>query len=360
MTSSIDPAAALGRGRLALLAAVVLAVAAGGYAYKGVPSQLIGRAPAMQAGATGSAGLADANDPASSAEAIATMTAMTERLAERMKERPDDPEGWTMLGRSQAALGRYREAATSFERAATLKPSDAAVLVDWADALAMSQGQRLDGQPLVLIEKALQLDPNQLKGLSLAGAAAFVNKDYRGALKHWEKLIAVAPPDDEFAREMQGAVAQARQLAGLPAVAAPSTAPQTATSATSAGTPANAPTLASASVSGRLSISGALAGQIAPTDTVFISARSADGASRMPLAVLRVQAKDLPMDFSLDDSLAMSPAAKLSSAQSVVISARVSASGQASPRPEDLGAQSKPVALGAKGVVLEIAGPIGR
>jgi cytochrome c-type biogenesis protein CcmH len=348
MNPTPDPADGLGPGRLAVLALFVLAVAVAGYAYKGAPSQLLGRgappAPATQA-----------SDPAE-AEAIATMTTMTERLAERMKERPDDPEGWTMLGRSQAALGRYPEAVTSLKRAAALKPGDAALLVDWADALAMSQGQRLDGEPLALIERALKIDPNQLKGLSLAGAAAFVKKDYLGALKHWEKLVAVAPPDDEFAQQMRGAVAQARQLAGLPP------APAGSATATTAAPKAQATTSA-ASISGRVSVSGALAKQIAPTDTVFISARAADATSRMPLAVLRVQAKDLPMDFTLDDSLAMSPTAKLSSAKTVVVTARISASGQAMPKPEDLGAQSRPVDLGGKdasGVVLEIAGPIGR
>jgi len=343
MNPQNDPAAGLGRGRLAALAVFVLAVAAIGYAYKGVPSQLLGR------GAPPVAAAPQDSDPAS-AEALATMTAMVDRLAERMKEKPDDPEGWTMLGRSQAALGRYGEAVASFKRAAALKPADAGVLVDWADALAMSQGQTLDGEPLALIAQALKIDPNHLKGLSLAGAAAFVDKDYTGALKHWEKLVAIGPADDEFVREMRGAVAQARQLAGLPPAAAAAASP--AASATA--------TRSVASVSGRVSVSGALAKQVAPTDTVFISARAADAGSRMPLAVLRVQAKDLPMAFTLDDSLAMSPAAKLSSAQSVVVTARISASGQAAPKPEDLGAQSKPVALGATGVVLEIAGPIGR
>ena len=166
--------------------------------------------------------------------------------------------------------------------------------------------------------------------------------------------MAVAPANDEFAGEMRGAVAQARQLAGLPPAPAASTSTPTAT------TPKAQAGASATSVSGRVSVSGALAKQLAPTDTVFISARPAEGGSRMPLAVLRVQAKDLPMDFMLDDSLAMSPTAKLSSSPRVVVTARISASGQAMPKPEDLGAQSKPLELGAKGVVLEITGPIGR
>ncbi|HEU4457865.1 MAG TPA: hypothetical protein VFR90_01955 [Methylibium sp.] len=336
--------ARLGWAPLGAMAAFVVAVAVAGYAYKGKPALLIGGgAPAGTLDARAGAG---AGGDAEAAAAVAQMSELTDRLAERMKERPDDPTGWAMLGRSQAALGRHAEAAASLAKASAMKPDDATLLVDWADALAMSQGQKLEGAPLALIEKALAIDPNQLKALSLAGAAAFVKNDYPGALKHWEKLVAVGPPQDDFVREMKGAVAQARQLAGLPPAA------DAAPVAAGVG-----------SVRGRVSLSAALARQVAPGDTVFVSARAADGASRMPLAVLKKQVKDLPLDFTLDDSLAMSPAAKLSSlppSSQVIVTARISASGQAVPQPEDLGAQSKAVELGASGVVLEIAGPIGR
>ena len=100
-------------------------------------------------------------------------------------------------------------------------------------------------------------------------------------------------------------------------------------------------------------LSAALQAQAAPEDTVFIFARPAEGA-RMPLAIMRKQVKDLPFDFKLDDSQAMSPAARLSGAKRVIVGARISKSGQAMPQPGDLEGLSAPVDVVAAGVVVEI------
>jgi cytochrome c-type biogenesis protein CcmH len=110
-------------------------------------------------------------------------------------------------------------------------------------------------------------------------------------------------------------------------------------------------------VSGRVTLGAAAQGKVGPDDTVFIFARAPTG-SRMPLALMRLRVADLPADFKLDDTLAMSPAAKLSSAQQVVVGARVSRSGNAMPQAGDWEVISAPVALGAQGLSLEIAKPV--
>ena len=114
-----------------------------------------------------------------------------------------------------------------------------------------------------------------------------------------------------------------------------------------------APGNAAASVSGTVTLSAALLAKASPQDTVFIFARPANGG-RVPLAAQRVQVKDLPYRFTLDDSKSMSPAALLSSSAQVVLGARISKSGDAIPQPGDLSGQVGPVALGAKGIALEI------
>jgi cytochrome c-type biogenesis protein CcmH len=111
-------------------------------------------------------------------------------------------------------------------------------------------------------------------------------------------------------------------------------------------------------VRGTVTLSAALKAQAKPEDTVFIFARNAEGGpggSRMPLAIVRKQVKDLPAAFTLDDSLAMGPGMGLSSAQKVVVGARISRSGQAMPQPGDLEGLSAPVAVGSQGVVVEIS-----
>jgi cytochrome c-type biogenesis protein CcmH len=96
-----------------------------------------------------------------------------------------------------------------------------------------------------------------------------------------------------------------------------------------------------------------MAKQANPDDTVFVFARPAEG-SRMPLAILRKQVKDLPLQFTLDDSMAMSPANALSGASKVIVGARISRSGNAMPQPGDLTGQTATVNVGASGLQIEI------
>jgi cytochrome c-type biogenesis protein CcmH len=103
-----------------------------------------------------------------------------------------------------------------------------------------------------------------------------------------------------------------------------------------------------------VSLAPTLKAKADPQDTVFVFARAADGP-RMPLAILRRQVKDLPLQFTLDDSMAMTPAAKLSSAQRVIVGARISKRGDATAQPGDLQGQSAPVAPGANGLKIEIS-----
>jgi cytochrome c-type biogenesis protein CcmH len=252
------------------------------------------------------------------------------RLAERLKVNPEDAEGWMMLGRSYAVLGRFREASDAYANAAARQPQDAQLLADYADALAMAQGRRLEGEPEKLIARALAADPENVKANMLAGTVAFNKGDYPKATGHWERILARIPPESELAQQVRGAIADARgQVSGGAARPAPQ--PQ----ATSTGR-----------VRGTVKLAPALAGKAKPDDTVFVFARAAQGP-RMPLAIVRKQVRDLPFEFTLDDSMAMSPAMKLSGQRQVVVGARVSKSGNAAPQPGDLEGSTKPVAVGA-------------
>jgi cytochrome c-type biogenesis protein CcmH len=221
-----------------------------------------------------------------------------------------------------------------------LRPRDAQALVDYADALAVINNRTLDGEPEKLVMQAVKLDPANLKALSLAGTVSFNHADYAAAVLYWQKAIDISQPDGELARQLQGAVAEARQRGNLPAPAQLATGPVMAA--------------ASASISGRISLAPALKAKVAPGDTLFVYARPATG-SRMPLAILRKQVSDLPLNFTLDDSQAMSPASRLSSVQQVVVGARISKSGNAMPQPGDLEVLSNTVPVGTKALQLEIA-----
>jgi cytochrome c-type biogenesis protein CcmH len=261
---------------------------------------------------------------------------MVARLADRLEKAPDDPEGWRVLGRSYSVMGRYPEAARAYERAAALIPGDAGLLADYADALAMAQGRSMDGKPLELVKRALAIDPDQWKALALAGTAALERKDYKQAIAYWERLRKVLPAGSGMEQSVDASIAEARALAG----AKPAPKPKT-------------PAVASAGIAGRVSLAQGVAARAAPTDTVFIFARAASGPP-MPLAVLRKQVRDLPLEFRLDDTMAMAPNLKLSDFPEVIVGARVSRSGSATAQSGDLRGQSKPVKIGTTGIAVVI------
>ena len=271
--------------------------------------------------------------------------AMVAKLAARMQQSPDDGNGWALLARSYLVMQRHADAVAAYERAVALIKDDADLLADYADALAMTQGRRIDGKPLQVVERALKIDPLQWKALAMAGSAAFERKDFKTAVAYWEKLQSRAEPGSDFAREVAANIDEARQLGGLK-IAASVAPPVKADAKSTAGA-------AGATVDGIVALSRELAAKAAPTDTVFVFARAAEGP-RMPLAVMRFQVKDLPAKFHLDDSMAMSPAAKLSNYPDVVIGARVSKSANATPQAGDLQGASKPVKVGATGVAVLI------
>lgn len=126
-----------------------------------------------------------------------------EQLAARVREAPEDVEGWAALGRSLAALGRFREAADALAQATTRRPRDASLLADAADFLAMAQGRRFAGEPDRLIRSALDADPRHAKALALAGTSAFESGDFAAAASHWQRLLAVLPPGTPMAREVE-------------------------------------------------------------------------------------------------------------------------------------------------------------
>jgi cytochrome c-type biogenesis protein CcmH len=327
----VVPAARPSRGLLATLTVCVLVIATAGYAWKGSPTLK----PAVAA--------APGADPEEQA-ARQQIEAMVGKLAERLKEKPDDATGWLMLGRSYTVLGRDDEALTAYAKAAALRPTDATTLADYADAVAVKNGGRATPESDALIARALAAEPTHLKSLALAGTSAFEHGDFATAARHWEKMAQGLPADSPDMPRLQASLDEARRRGGL--AAAPASAPATTAA------------IAGASITGTVTLAPALAAQASPTDTVFIYARAAQGP-RMPLAVIRAQVKDLPMSYKLDDSMAMSPAAKLSGAAQVVVSARISKSGNAIPQAGDLAGESAPVAPGASGVAITIRAAVG-
>ena len=267
-----------------------------------------------------------------------------------MKAQPDDAQGWLLLGRSWSALQRYQDSADAYAQAVARLPGNADALADWADALAMAQGRKLAGKPTEIIGRALAADPAHPKTLALAASAAMERGDDAAAIRYWNALLAVVPPDSEDARGIRSTIAQlGGSVAPAPGVApvqAPAAAPAAVPRERTAGA-------ADGRISGRVSVAPALASRVPPQATLFVYARAAQGP-RVPLAILRTTAGALPLDFTLDDSMSMAPGAVLSRARDVVVEARVSTSGQATPASGDLTGQSATVTPGTNGLAITI------
>ncbi|MRR08536.1 c-type cytochrome biogenesis protein CcmI, partial [bacterium] len=240
-------------GLAALVAVAVPALAIGLYA-------LLGNPAAMNAPTAATGGHSITPDQ---------IRDMVVKLEQKLKDSPQDGEGWIMLGRAKTIMGRYDEAAAAFAKAVPLLPPDASLLADYADALATSRGRKLAGEPEQLVAQALKLDPKHLKGLALSGSAAFERGDFKRAASEWRKILEQLPPDAEVADEIRGSIAEAEAKAGIKAPAAQKQNPMAAA--------------ASASVAGTVSIDPALKGKVASGDTIFIFARAENGP-RMPLA----------------------------------------------------------------------------
>ncbi len=282
---------------------------------------------------------------------------MVQNLAQKLEKDPSNLQGWAMLGRSYKMLGRPLDAERAFEHAGAFLDNDAQLLAIYADIAATNAKGDFTGKPMQLIQKALTVDPKNAMALWLAGTAAFRGNQFNDAIRIWERLVPEVEPDSDDARMLQQSIEAAYtamgktapKVARAPAMAAPGAA------ANNDAAGADAPPAkrgAAVSVSGQVELDAALKSKAQPGDTVMVIARVP--GTRMPVAVLRVHASDLPLKFTLDDSLSMSPQARISAATEVDVEARISKSGMAQPEAGDLISKVQTVKVGTSGVTLQV------
>ena len=302
----------------ALLLAVLLPLTAGAlYAWLGNPAALD---PPVETGIT----------PAQVEDMVA-------KLSAHMEKNPDDIQGWKMLARSSKVLRHYDQAAHAFERILALGgDQDPDQLAEYADVLIAQADGEFAEKPRQLLAQALKLDPDHMMALALAGSAAYANDDYASALQHWERLQQLLPADSEEAKSLATALIDIRNKTA-----------ETTNKTSANKSPASQKN--NKTVQGTISLTPSLRAQTRPEDVLYISAHAVDGP-RMPLAVLRARVADLPLHFTLDDSLALTPQHKLSSASQVNIEARISRSGDATPHSGDLHGQQTAVNPGGQDV----------
>ena len=290
-------------------------------------------------------------------------SSVLDSLIARLREQPDDVEGWIMLGRTYAIMQRFNEAKIAYERVVALSPESPELLVDYADIVAMTNGGSLQGEPMELVNKALSLSPKNPKALALAGTAAFEQKNFKQAANYWEKLLVQIPPESKLAQSVKESITEAKSLAsgkgstmaGMQNQAATSNqnSPPPASPAATTSQNAGAAGTASATLTGTVTLSATLAGKVSPDDTLFIFARATEGPP-MPRAISVKKVRDLPASFLLTDGMGARPDLKISNVPQLIISARITKSGKAMPESGDLQGFSQKVKPGDKNINIVI------
>ncbi|KXK42191.1 MULTISPECIES: c-type cytochrome biogenesis protein CcmI [Nitrosomonas] len=279
------------------------------------------------------------------------ISSMVESLAARLRENPEDIEGWVMLGRSYAIMERFDDASATYAKLVQMVPDNPQFLSDYADMLAMINNGSLLGKPAEMIARALAIDPNFPKALALAGTLEFEQDKFDQAVAYWERLLSAIPADSRLHKSVSDSIVQAKSLAmrgkGESAPVQLAQNSNVGTDATAGSSSAEKQEISAGvpSISGSVTLDPSLADKVSPDDTLFVFARASQGP-KMPLAILRLNARDIPVSFKLDDNMAMTPAMKLSSFPEVVVGARISKTGQAIPASGDLEGHSDPVKIG--------------
>lgn len=259
----------------------------------------------------------------SSQQAPHSIEEMMVLLENKLKANPNNPDGWMMLGRSYMTVDQFAKAAAVFEKMTAMFGENAKVLLAEADARAMLHNGQMTGKPALLVKKALKLDPENTTGLWLAGIAAKEGGDLKSAISYWQKAQLKLVNDQNASNKLQQLIASTQQQMGMQVTAPPVT---------------QAPPAASSSVAEiyvHVDLADVIKDKVNPSDTVFVYAKAKQGPP-MPLAIVRKQVSDLPLDVTLSDAQSMMPGMSISRFDEVTVSARISKTGQAITQPGDI------------------------
>jgi cytochrome c-type biogenesis protein CcmH len=252
-------------------------------------------------------------------------------LRDHLKQQPDDLQGWMLLAQTEAALHQNAQARDAYDQALHLDPKNGAAMVGWAEADSMVRDDhRIEGRALDLLKQAVQADPANQRGLWLLGISQFQHEDYAASAATWRRLQPLLDPGSNVAKAVTEQIAVAEARAG--------------------GKPASAVGTEGPHLTVQVQLAPALRDKLQPGAALFVYARAEQGPP-MPLAVARLDATQLPATVTLTDAMAMAPQLKLSSADKVLVGARISASGQAIAQAGDLEGEAGVVAV-------DHAGPI--
>ena len=317
VVARVRPASA--KAAAVLLAVLVPALSIGLYMQLGSPHLI------------GVAGGATASNPhqMQGAGAAPSMEELLAQLEQKMRENPEDAEGWFMLGRVYQSMNRFADAAKAYEELRKLTDDHPQALIALADALAMTQGGRMAGRPYDLVRQALDKAPDDTTALWLAGQGATEMGDYQNAIYYFRQAEAGVAEKPEYVQELRLLIQQVKSRAKQAGITVEDP---------GSAVPEQVAVTASAGIALRVSLSPELKTQVAPDDRLFIFAKQVGGRP-MPVAAVRLAAGDLPVEVVLDDSKMLQPGSHLSDYKQLKLMARISKGSQPMASSGDLQSQ---------------------
>jgi cytochrome c-type biogenesis protein CcmH/NrfG len=242
---------------------------------------------------------------------------------------PLSAEALKQVAAAEEARGKrdFAKARAIYAGLAARNEMNADTWANYADVAGALNGNSLVGEPATYIANALRLDPQHVKALWLQGSLEHETRQYGAAVATWQRLQGVLGPNSGEARVIAANLAEDQRLASTP------------------GLPAAAPAAAPAAgvrVRGEVDVADALKGRIPPGLTLFIVAKSVNSPGP-PVAILRTTTGTWPVQFQLDDSQAMLPTRRLSTAGVITVEARTSRTGQAMPAAGDFQGVTAPI-----------------
>lgn len=281
----------------------------------------------------------NASIPAGENRVEMTIAEAVAKLEQRQQEQPDNAEGWFMLARTYMRLEQYQRSADAYEKLiALVGENEIQIMLGYADALAMSEGGRLTGTALPIVEKVKTIDPHNPTVLWMVGTAASQQGNFKQALTYWYELRPLLAEEPEALLQLNQLIRGVEKQLGDDLVAElkaslPQQTEQTAT-------PAETGPIAEITVT--VDLDPQFRYRVSPDDALFIYARAIDGPP-MPLAAVKLTVAELPALVTLNDSMAMMPAMRLSNFATVKVSAVISKSGQPGIESGDLYVEHEPV-----------------
>ena len=280
-------------------------------------------------------------------------------LESRLREQPDDVEGWLLLARSYRAMARFDDMRRATSSAFALAPTSPDVMVEHAEAITLNgPTRRFEGEALQLLQGALDADANHQKALWLLGVAELQAGQPAQAAARWERLRELLPAGDPVAARIEEQIAAARAQASGES---PTPAGTAASPASGAGAGSALPASGAAtSVAGNdgqavaadgprilvtVTVSDELRDRVAAGDTLFVFVRSPGGGP--PLAIRRIDGPSFPANVALSAADRMIEGMQLREGAEVSVGARISKSGQATPQAGDLQATPATLTLAA-------------